>query len=1045
MQRRGGLLFAFVIALATLALPATSEAAIRDINCNDEPNDISAIQNAVNEAHNGDTIRLAGTCNFSPAEAAGGDHASISNAGVVIRPGTPIDGLTIQPAGNPQSASIVGSGTENAFFVAPGNSNVRIRGLRFENLGRPVVAVNTSGTLIGDATDGTTPEAWGNRIFGVHGTSSAILGIGRDRGFGNPAGTLIVHYGDNAGSTATFTIPAGQKLQNFSAVGNFITYSNPGLDPGDANDIVAIDIRQADGGEIQSVDIMRNATAFLTDDIQSFAWNAVRVQAHANTAEYHINDVDVIQNNFGMLEELPQPSNDPNKAGRVGVLLARVNKFNISSNKVRAIMAAVLQPAPGGGIVTTDSSNGEVAHNTVIVIAHPTTPISSDLGAYGVVDNLFGTGAPGTSPPSEHIVLHDNIVGPTIGPPGLGGLHGFVVTGSTDITARGNNVRSSGHRALEVAGRVLGLVGDLPKPVFGSGFCGNLLDGDFDLPAEVGFEEDGLAGSSSNSLPDGSSVFGNGSCVGAAVIVLISGADTQVCEGGLTDTYTIRLSLRPVGTVTVKLNGDSQTTTSSPSIVFNYANWNTPQVVTVSAIDDAVFEGTHGGVVTHTASSTDPIFANLVIINVNVTICDNDIPPPTPLKRIIVTESLGSTDVTEGGATDTYTIVLSAPPSSPRVQVNIFPDSQEGVSPTSVTFTPANWNVPQTILVAAVNDLVFEGNHNGFIQHASFGFGDPAYEAATINGVVVHITDNDVPDVTPPGPPTITGSCPATTTSRSLTLSGGAEPNSLVTIFLNGVPVASTTATGGGFWSATITFTANGTYFITVTARDAAGNQSSPSSVCTIVVNADFAPPNAPVILVPLEGAIVGVPTTISGTSDPDSVIVEVREPGTETGILLGSSSGTTGTWSISANLAEGAHAVRARAFDSAGNVSPWSNLRNFFIDRTPPTITITRPPLYLGFQVFPLGSGTLRGTARDNAGLSPGFISEVRVTYTNILTGQAITENATCIPSCGLSSINWEHQPSLGIGVFTVRAVAYDRVGLASAAATELVIAAAQ
>jgi hypothetical protein len=46
-----------------------------------------------------------------------------------------------------------------------------------------------------------------------------------------------------------------------------------------------------------------------------------------------------------------------------------------------------------------------------------------------------------------------------------------------------------------------------------------------------------------------------------------------------------------------------------------------------------------------------------------------------------------------------------------NVTVAITPESQVTVSLPALTFTPANWNIAQTVTVTAVDDAVVEGNH----------------------------------------------------------------------------------------------------------------------------------------------------------------------------------------------------------------------------------------------------------------------------------------------------------------------------------------------
>ena len=111
----------------------------------------------------------------------------------------------------------------------------------------------------------------------------------------------------------------------------------------------------------------------------------------------------------------------------------------------------------------------------------------------------------------------------------------------------------------------------------------------------------------------------------------------------------------------------------------------------------------------------------------------------------------GTTDVTEGGATDdTYSIVLGTQPQpDTSVTVNISPDSQVTTNKSSVTFTTSNWNTPQEVTVTAVDDSLEEGTHTGTITHTSSST-DPAFDGIGVGSVIVNITDNDNIMVTSP-------------------------------------------------------------------------------------------------------------------------------------------------------------------------------------------------------------------------------------------------------------------------------------------------------
>ncbi|NJK60116.1 MAG: hypothetical protein HC918_07590 [Oscillatoriales cyanobacterium SM2_1_8] len=110
----------------------------------------------------------------------------------------------------------------------------------------------------------------------------------------------------------------------------------------------------------------------------------------------------------------------------------------------------------------------------------------------------------------------------------------------------------------------------------------------------------------------------------AGVTITQSGGSTNVAEGGATDTYTIALNTQPTQDVTITINFGTQLSTDVTTLTFTSANWNVAQIVTVTAVDDAVVEGTHTGTITHSATSTDNNYNNITVPSVTANITDND-------------------------------------------------------------------------------------------------------------------------------------------------------------------------------------------------------------------------------------------------------------------------------------------------------------------------------------------------------------------------------------------------------------------------------------
>jgi hypothetical protein len=104
---------------------------------------------------------------------------------------------------------------------------------------------------------------------------------------------------------------------------------------------------------------------------------------------------------------------------------------------------------------------------------------------------------------------------------------------------------------------------------------------------------------------------------------------TEAAEGGNSGSVEVALGLAPSSDVTIKLSDNAdpnQVELSANTLTFTPSNWNTPQSVTVTAIDDFSPEGTHTTTLGLTALSSDSDF-NGYSTNSSVMIYDNDSVP----------------------------------------------------------------------------------------------------------------------------------------------------------------------------------------------------------------------------------------------------------------------------------------------------------------------------------------------------------------------------------------------------------------------------------
>ena len=106
-----------------------------------------------------------------------------------------------------------------------------------------------------------------------------------------------------------------------------------------------------------------------------------------------------------------------------------------------------------------------------------------------------------------------------------------------------------------------------------------------------------------------------------------SGQDTRVFERDATaDDYTIVLLAQPGAEVQIALNYDTTQVMVDPNVLlFTAGNWNQPQTVSVTAVDDVILEDyLHPSTISHTVTSSDSTFNGISLNSVVVLIYDNE-------------------------------------------------------------------------------------------------------------------------------------------------------------------------------------------------------------------------------------------------------------------------------------------------------------------------------------------------------------------------------------------------------------------------------------
>lgn len=217
-------------------------------------------------------------------------------------------------------------------------------------------------------------------------------------------------------------------------------------------------------------------------------------------------------------------------------------------------------------------------------------------------------------------------------------------------------------------------------------------------------------------------------------VVIDPAGDLVTNETGTTATFTMVLTSRPTADVTILLSSSDLTegTVAPASVTFTMLTWNVPQTVTVTGVDDFTPDADIAySVITSSAASTDPAYAGLVVADVSVINNDDDAP------RVAISTS-STLITTELAGTATFTMVLTTQPTDDVTIALSSTNTSEGtVSPSSVTFTPSNWDTPQTVTVTGVNDFAFDGYVAYRIVTAAAVSSDPSYSGLVVSDVNV--------------------------------------------------------------------------------------------------------------------------------------------------------------------------------------------------------------------------------------------------------------------------------------------------------------------
>ncbi len=234
----------------------------------------------------------------------------------------------------------------------------------------------------------------------------------------------------------------------------------------------------------------------------------------------------------------------------------------------------------------------------------------------------------------------------------------------------------------------------------------------------------------------------------AVVVDLVYGTFTStntlavLTEGSNTSTFSIVLDDQPTGNVVYDLTSTdaAQMTVFPASMTFTPSNWNVVQTGTITTVDDLIADGDKNETfrIELDAAASDDCYS-ITPVNYVINILDDEVAG--------FTLSPVAGNLTEGNPqTAQVSVVLTAEPLNDIIiDVQSLDLTEVTVGTASLTFTPSNWNLAQTVTLTSVDELLVDGTQTVSITAAVNSSSDAAFTALASQTVLVDNSDNDIP------------------------------------------------------------------------------------------------------------------------------------------------------------------------------------------------------------------------------------------------------------------------------------------------------------
>ncbi len=210
-------------------------------------------------------------------------------------------------------------------------------------------------------------------------------------------------------------------------------------------------------------------------------------------------------------------------------------------------------------------------------------------------------------------------------------------------------------------------------------------------------------------------------------ITFIGASQQTTTEGGGTSTFDVVLESEPFSPVSLVLQSDQpgEGIPEPNSLIFDFANWQTPQSVLLVGLDDNVADGDVAYNILVSVTSDDELYDQLQPDTIPVVNLDDDAPGLTVSPAGVIT--VGETGLTA----DIQFALASQPIDTVTLNLQSTDETVGIIDRSSLTFMVDSWDEPQTVTVMGVvdNDFSLDESFNILL---SFTSADASYQLLTL-------------------------------------------------------------------------------------------------------------------------------------------------------------------------------------------------------------------------------------------------------------------------------------------------------------------------